>query len=280
MRSHPGGPPLCGAGGNGYRSSVLVTSVISLKGGVGKTSVVLGLASAATRRALSTVVVDLDPQSNATVALDPAPGTPTVADVLTESAPGTVTAAPAAASWGGLRVIPGSERAERLNHPEPDVDALHRLREALARLTPAPDLVLVDCPPSLGQLTRSGLVASDWAILVTEPALFSVTGVERALEAVQDEHRHQPNLKPFGVVVNKVRARSSEQSFRIGELTRIFGPLMLTPELPDRSAIQQAQGAGVPIHSWPSAGAREVAAAFDRLLDQLLAQAGDHSPGR
>jgi chromosome partitioning protein len=74
-------------------------------------------------------------------------------------------------------------------------------------------------------------------------------------------------------LINKARARSSEQDYRIGELKELFGPLVLTPSLPDRTAVQQAQGAGVPIHQWPSAGAREVAGAFDRILDRILRSA-------
>jgi cellulose biosynthesis protein BcsQ len=251
---------------------VLVTSVLSLKGGVGKTSVVLGLASAAMHRNISTLVVDLDPQSNATITLDPATTVATIADLLAEASAANAGRAVATSAWGpDVRIISGSEAAEHLNHPDPGARALGKLRSALGRIRPAPELVLIDCPPSLGQLTRNGLVASTRALLVTEPALYAVTGVQRALEAVHDERlAHQPGLQPLGVLINKARARSSEQDYRINELKELFGPLVLAPVVPDRSAIQQAQGAGVPIHSWPSAGAREVASVFDKLLDRLL----------
>ena len=254
---------------------MLVTSVLSLKGGVGKTSIVLGLASAAVRRNISTLVVDLDPQSNATMALNPTTATATLAELLADASPAHVGSTIATSSWSEhLRLIPGSEAAERLNHPEPTARSLGRLRSALQRVRPVPELVLIDCPPSLGQLTRSGLVASHRALLVTEPGLFAVTGVQRALEAVHDERQaHQPELQPLGVVINRARSRSSEQDYRIAELRQLFGPLVLSPTLPDRSAIQQAQGAGVSIHDWPSSGGREVATVFDRLLDRLLRSA-------
>lgn len=251
---------------------MLVTSVLSLKGGVGKTSVVLGLASAALHRGLPTLVVDLDPQSNATLTLDPAAGSGTVATVLADDSSQAVADAVAGSGWGpALRVIPGSEAAEQQNHPDPATRALARLRRALTLIAPAPELVLIDCPPSLGQLTRNGLVASTAAVLVTEPGLYAVTGVQRAMEAVEDERRaHQPDLRVAGIVVNRVRARSAEHEYRVAELRELFGPLVMTPTLPDRSAVQQAQGAGLPVHRWPSAGGREVAGAFDRLLDALL----------
>jgi len=132
-------------------------------------------------------------------------------------------------------------------------------------------LVLIDCPPSLGQLTRSALTAANRAVLVTEPSLFAVTGVQRALEAVQSERTaHRPTLQPLGVVINRFRPRVTEHEYRLAELKDLFGPLVLSPVLPDRSAVQQAQGAGVPIHQWPTAGAREIAQSFDALLDRLM----------
>ena len=97
--------------------------------------------------------------------------------------------------------------------------ALFRLAGALAKVSPAPELVLVDCPPSLGQLTRSALTAADRAVLVTEPSLFAVTGVQRALEAVQTERlAHRPALQPLGVVINRFRPRVTEHEYRLAEL--------------------------------------------------------------
>jgi cellulose biosynthesis protein BcsQ len=71
-------------------------------------------------------------------------------------------------------------------------------------------------------------------------------------------------------VLNRVRARSVEQTYRMAELQEMFGPLLLTGAIPDRSAIQQAQGAGVPIQTWNTPGAREVSKLFDSLLGQAL----------
>ncbi len=254
---------------------VLVVSVLSLKGGVGKTTVVLGLASAARHRGLSTLVVDLDPQANATLTLDPRRSPADTADIATVLAGGRVAGAVAATGWGDrVRIVPGSEAVEASNHPDPATPTLARLRDALEAVDPPPDLVLVDCPPSLGQLTRTGLVAGNAAVLVTEPGLYAVTGVQRAVEAVEDERRrHRPDLRVAGVVVNRVRARSTEHDFRVAELRGLFGSLVLEPTLPDRSAVQQAQGAGVPMHDWPGPSARQLATAFDRLLASIRADA-------
>jgi len=272
---------------------VQVIAVLSLKGGVGKTTVVLGLAGAAMQRGLRTLVVDLDPQANASVALEPEPTTATVAEVLDEPRRSVVRRAISASAWGeDLDVLVGSEANERHNNPEPSLKQLGRLDRALDRLLPREDpdapgadedpdygLVLIDCPPSLGQLTRSALVAADRAVLVTDPTIFAVAGVQRAFEAVQNERvEHNPRLQPLGVLINRVRSRSAEHAFRVAELRELFGPLVLTGLVPDRSAIQQAQGACVPIQHWDTPGAREVSSLFDGLLGRILRSADRHDP--
>jgi len=251
-------------------------AVLSLKGGVGKTSVVLGLAGAALQRKIRTLVVDLDPQGNCTATLDPSTTKSTLADVLADPRRSVLRDAMAPSAWGeGLDVLVGGEEAEANNRPDPGDALLRRLDDALSKLDTMTDeppyrMVLLDCPSSLGQLTRSALVAADRALLVTEPTIYAVAGVQRAFEAVQHEREHNPDLQPLGVVVNRVRVRSREHDYRINELREIFGPLVLPTVLPDRPAVQHAQGAGLPIQRWGTPGARDVAVAFDVLLTRML----------
>ena len=253
---------------------MLVASVLSLKGGVGKTTVTLGLVSAAINAGLKILLIDLDPQMNATTTVEIDDTGTTVAEVLSNPRRSVVNDAVRRSPWSDLlAVLPGSEAAEAHNNPDPTPKQLARLTTAIAKVDPTPDIVLIDCPPSLGQLTRSALVASDRAVLVTEPSLYAVTGVQRALEAVQKERLTHRHLQPLGVVVNRVRPRNTEHEYRLAELRDLFGPLVLNPPLPDRAAVQQAQGAAVPIHQWPTAGAREIAAMFDLLLERLLRSA-------
>ena len=264
-----------------------VIAVLSLKGGVGKTTVVLGLAGAAMERGMRTLVVDLDPQANATVALEPGPTSATVAEVLDEPRRAVLKRSISPSAWGDeLDVLVGSEANERHNHPDPSLKQLSRLDRAMDRLRHGEDgdgadeaeddysLVIVDCPPSLGQLTRGALVAADRAVLVSDPTIFAVAGVQRAFEAVQSERvEHNPRLQPLGVLINRVRSRSAEHAYRIAELRELFGPLVLTGTVPDRSAIQQAQGACVPIQHWDTPGAREVSSVFDSLLGRIIRSA-------
>jgi chromosome partitioning protein len=263
--------------------TVQTVAVLSLKGGVGKTTIVLGLASAALRRGARTLVVDLDPQCNATATLDPEDTKATLADVLETPRPAVLRDAIAQSGWGEeVDVLVGSENLELLNDQDPDPRRLEKLSRALLELGPMLQegelpyqLVLLDCPPSLGRLTRSALLAADGALLVTEPTLFAVSGAQRAFEAVeQTREEHNPDLSPLGVVVNRVRPQSYEHQYRIAELRENFGRLVMPVALPDRLAVQQAQGACVPIHSWGTPGAREVSLALNLLLARVLRTSG------
>jgi len=256
-----------------YGVLVLVLGVCSLKGGVGKTSVTLGLASSALAHGIRTLVVDLDPQGDCTMALGvPQSGIPDVAGVLADPSPETVRGTVVASGWApdGLDVLPGSARSAVHDGPDDGSQELDRLSYALSWLS-GYELVLVDCPPSLGGLTRAGLRACDRAAVVTEPGLFSVMAVGRALRTIDDLRRGPaPSLQPLGIVVNRVQARSTEQGYRLEELRTLYGPLVLTPSIPERAALQQAQGAAQPVHTWPSRASAGLSAVFDALLERAL----------
>ncbi len=258
---------------------MLVVSVLSLKGGVGKTTVVLGLAGAAMARGLRTLVIDLDPQANASVVLDPQGPAFSSSDVLADARPGVLHDAISPTAWGELVDVVASEPAlEYRNAPADGRGGEHRLRSAMSGLT-GYEVVLVDCPPSLGDLTKNAMAASHLALVVTEPTLFSLQGARRALDAIEVVRGgFNLRLRPAGIVVNRFRAQSAEHRYRLDELISAYGALVLDPVLPDRSALTQAQGAYLPVQRWPSPGAREAAHVFAGYLDTLL-QLGTTEPG-
>lgn len=256
---------------------MLVISVSSLKGGVGKTSVALGLASAAHNRGIPTLVIDMDPQADASTGLDVPVTTPLdIADVLSAPKQKIVKQAIVPSGWSGsakglLDVIPGSPRSAEFDRPTLSERFLRRLRDALATIEDDYRLVIIDCPPSMNGLTRAAWLASQRVAVVTEPGLFSVAAADRALRAIAElRRRGAPDLQPLGLIANRVRTKSREHGFRIDEMREMFGPLVLTPPIGERTVLQQAQGSARPIHTWPGQSASELAGAFDSLLDRAL----------
>ena len=268
-----------------------VLSVSSLKGGVGKTTVTLGLASAAFARGVRTLVVDLDPQSDVSTGMDiQVAGHLNVADVLASPKEKIVRSAIAPSGWtrsnpnSTIDVMIGSPSAINFDGPHPSIRDIWKLEEALANVEADYELVLIDCAPSLNALTRTAWAASDRVAVVTEPGLFSVAAADRALRAIEEIRRGlSPRLQPLGIIVNRARVQSLEHQFRIKELRDMFGPLVLSPQLPERTSLQQAQGAAKPLHMWPGESAEEMSANFDQLLDRVLRTArigeyADHAP--
>lgn len=260
--------------------AAVTCAVIAQKGGVGKTTTLLGIAGAAWERGLKVLVVDLDPQANATSALDPGSTAYTTNDVLADARPGVAADAIVRSGWGlGVDVLPAERALEHRAVPDGRDSAL-RLRIALEGVVDRYDLVLVDCPPSLGELTRNALAAVRLALVVTEPSFFALPGAAAALEAVEVV-RGSSNLvlRPVGVVVNRARPQTTEHAFRLAELHDAYPDLLLPASVPDRTAIQQAQGACVPVQAWRSTGAHEASDAYGAILDLVLARAEDAVTG-
>lgn len=196
-----------------------IVALLNQKGGVGKTSVTLGLASAAAIAGHNVLVVDLDAQASSTWVLGIEPGEVAVstAEVLGKTNP---TEAIYESEWSPyIHVMPASNRLQQREQGKPK-----RLRVALEQAAPNYDAVLIDCPPSLGNLTISGLVAADHAVIVVEPSALGLRGISAVadvIDGVWDEHNS--NLELAGVIVNKVPGVSGEAERRYDELTRTVG---------------------------------------------------------
>lgn len=263
-----------------------VLSVSALKGGVGKTTVTLGLASAAIARNLRTLVIDLDPQCNASIGLG-AGGNFEVsaAEVIKKPRHNTVLKAIVVSSWakgqtGRLDVLVGSPRLTIQNDGRPSFKSLWQLDQALATIENDYDLVIIDTPSSIGALTRMAWIASDRVMLVAEPAINSVISIESAIKAfIELRNKVNRRVDLFGVLVNRLRPSVAEHQYRVNELDELFGDLMLNPAIEEKTALQQATGAGKSIHSWPGQSAAKLANRFDELLDQALTRFQEEDPG-
>lgn len=237
-------------------------AILNQKGGVGKTTVTLGLASAAGSAGDRVLVVDLDPQGSSSwvLGVDPRSVELSIADVLSRT---PVSRVVQQSDWSdGTFVLPSSPGVLSRDHggnPE-------RLRSALAEVADDYDAILIDCPPSLGALTTAGLTAADHALIVVEPAELALRGIMAVTDLVdQVWEETNPDLDLAGVIVNKVPAVSSEAERRYDELTRIVGKKAVwQPVIPHRVIVNQAIGERCPIHAYGSR-ATDVIEAFDKL---------------
>jgi len=130
--------------------------------------------------------------------------------------------------------------------------------------------VLIDCPPSLGTLTRSALTAARHALVVVEPSALGLRGIGGVADAIDEVwDRDNPDLELSGVVLNRVPAVSAEARLRIDELVRIVGRSAIwTPPVPQRVVLNRAIGERLPIHAYGSRAADAIDA-FDRLWVRL-----------
>ncbi len=265
-----------------YDGGVQILSVSSLKGGVGKTSVTMGLASAALNSGVRTLVIDLDPHADATTGLSVSRGAGREAGLLLREARRANIAEHAVRSgWvdllpedqrssAVLDVIVGSALSATFDRPDIRHKDMKRLKTLLHGLS-GYDLVLVDCPPSLSGLTRIAWAAAHQVLLVAEPSLFSVAGTERTMRAIRMfSNEFAPQLTQAGVVVNRARADSVEHEYRLLEMERLYQDKLMLPVLEENPSWQQIQGAAYPVHQWPSDQVRDMAKSFDELLKQLV----------
>ncbi len=257
-----------------------VLAVVTQKGGVGKTTTATNLAAAvAGQYALRTLVLDLDPQCDATALLlghqAPADGArATIRDVLWEPRPAgeVMVVSP---FHPDLFVVPGSgELAHDEKHVGPaqwDEIAQDARQTLIGGVPKNVDLVIIDTPPSLGLWLHCALSAADGYVLIGEPGILSARGMGAFLETADRVAQHiNPDLRRLGVVVNNVRPTAEDEGF-VSMYTQQFGDEILAV-VPQRTAIKEAARVATPIEFFPAAPPdarrcyRDVAA---RVLTQL-----------
>jgi chromosome partitioning protein len=211
-------------------------AVLSQKGGTGKTTTVRTLTDVLRRADVKTLAVDLDPQGNLSDYFDlPPESEPTIADVLA----GTATATQAIHDG----VIPAS-----LNLAETElmlggkIGREMTLRRALADVQRDWEIVLVDCPPSLGLLTVNALVAADYALVTAEAQYFALQGVEQAMEVIElARDSLNDELELLGVLLNLADMRTVHSREAKLSLQERFGEKVLDTTI--RGSIAYAESA-------------------------------------
>ena len=213
------------------------------KGGVGKTTVTLGLAAALASQNVSALLVDLDPQASATKVLGvEAEERHTIADVLLEPDRFSLSDVLVRTGWG-FDLAPAETALASRESRRATADEFI-LRRQLVDVV-GYDIALVDCPPSLGLLTLNALAAASRLVVVTEASFLALQGTDELLETHEPVHTHyNRQLELGGVIINRVE-RTVEHRDSVLEIQSYFGAdLVWQPLLPKRTAIQDANTPG------------------------------------
>jgi len=241
-------------------------AVLSQKGGTGKTTAVRTLTDALRRSGIRTLAVDLDPQGNLSDYFDLPPDVqPTISEVLSGRAQAHEAihqdTIPANLSLAEAELMLGGKMGRELT-----------LKRALSKLPDEYEVILIDCPPSLGLLTVNALVAADFALITAEAQYFALQGVEQAMEVVELARESlNPSLTLLGVLLNLADMRTVHSREALSSLKERFGEQMFDTVI--RASIAYAESAEQAtsiLDHRPDLGADYLA-----LTGEVLARLGD-----
>ncbi len=224
-----------------------IFTVANQKGGVGKTTTAVNMAAALAVQGLKTLVIDLDPQGNASTALgiaDRRSGTPSSYEVLLGELPlrDAIQQSPHSAN---LFCVPATiDLAGAEIELVSMVARENRLRNSLAELDQTDfDYVFIDCPPSLGLLTINALVAAPEVLIPIQCEYYALEGVSQLMKNIEMVRAHlNPQLRVSTVVLTMYDGRTKLADQVASEVRRFFGDRVLSTVIPRSVKVSEAPG--------------------------------------
>ena len=219
------------------------------KGGVGKTTTCVNLASYLAKMGLKILIIDMDPQGNATTGLGIVKSSLdySVYNVMTEEI--DVNGAKINTIVDNLEILPSD-----IDLAGAEVELVYTkerekvLKKALSPIKKNYDYILIDCPPSLGLLTINALTASDGAIIPIQSEYYALEGLSQLMNSIKLVKRHlNPSLQIEGVLLTMNDSRATMSKQIAEEIKKFFGSKLYNTVIPRNVKLAEAPSHGVPI---------------------------------
>ncbi len=251
----------------------MIISFANQKGGVGKTTTTLSLASVLASKGKKILVIDLDPQSNLTSGLgfQRTKEYKSIYDVLIQDEDITQVFVPSDIS-DNLFLVPS-----KIDLAASEIELVSKLsregilKEKLSKIKNDFDYILIDCPPSLGLLTVNAMVASDGVIIPVQCEYFALEGISQLMNTVQLIKKSlNPHLEVAGVVMTMFDARTKLSIEVVREVQKFFKTKLFDTIIPRNVRISESPSFGKPIDKYDPASVG--AKSYVKLGEEFLAR--------